>query len=151
MIEQKEDDALRYEISDANPRALVRFALVLAVAIALAASLAWVTLGVFKTAEDRGDPPPPPLARRAPGRLPPEPRLQTAPIPELERYLAGERRHLGSYGWVDRGAGVVHIPIEEAMRLAIASGALRGAPPPTAAPGEASAPPPRPSPPRSGH
>jgi hypothetical protein len=26
-------------------------------------------------------------------------------------------RWLGSYGWVDRDAGVVHIPIERAMEL----------------------------------
>lgn len=41
---------------------------------------------------------------------------------------------LGSYGWVDRGAGVAHMPIEEAMELVAkgvrpAPGRTAGAPP----------------------
>jgi hypothetical protein len=41
----------------------------------------------------------------------------------FERAVRGERdravrlERLGSYGWVDRGAGVAHIPIEQAMEL----------------------------------
>lgn len=51
-----------------------------------------------------------------------------------ERAKARQRERLDSYGWVDRQAGVVHIPIEEAMRL-VASGvrpgpASDGVPPP---------------------
>jgi hypothetical protein len=30
---------------------------------------------------------------------------------------AAARERLGTYGWVDRGAGVAHIPIERAMTL----------------------------------
>ena len=30
---------------------------------------------------------------------------------------AAQLRHLASYGWVDRGRGVVHLPIERAMEL----------------------------------
>lgn len=33
---------------------------------------------------------------------------------------AEQRGRLGSYGWVDRGAGVVSIPIERAIELAMA-------------------------------
>jgi hypothetical protein len=44
----------------------------------------------------------------------------------LSRFRASERRHLSSYGWVDRERGIVHIPIEEAMRrIAGEGGAAR--------------------------
>ena len=36
-----------------------------------------------------------------------------------ERDRAAKLRRLGSYGWVDREAGVVHLPIEEAMGLVV--------------------------------
>jgi hypothetical protein len=37
-----------------------------------------------------------------------------------ERARARQREHLGSAGWVDRRAGLAHIPIEEAMKLVAA-------------------------------
>ncbi len=43
------------------------------------------------------------------------------------RARARQVARLGSLGWVDRPAGVAHIPIEEAMRL-VASGVRPGAP-----------------------
>jgi hypothetical protein len=42
------------------------------------------------------------------------------------RSRARDLERLGSFGWVDRQAGVAHIPIEEAMRLVV--GGLRPAP-----------------------
>src|SRR5450432_195169 len=39
----------------------------------------------------------------------------------LEVWKANNRKHLSSYGWVDRAKGVVHIPIERAMEQVIAS------------------------------
>ena len=50
----------------------------------------------------------------------PAPRLQPAPQGERAAYFAEKERRLGSVGWVDRGAGVAHIPLDEAMRLAAA-------------------------------
>lgn len=40
----------------------------------------------------------------------------------LSQFRASERRHLSSYGWVDRERGIVHIPIEEAMRRVAGEG-----------------------------
>ena len=34
----------------------------------------------------------------------------------LERWRAERARTLGSYGWVDRSKGIIHIPVEEAMK-----------------------------------
>ncbi len=47
------------------------------------------------------------------------PALQSAPQPELDATLAAQRRVLDSYGWVDAARGIVHIPIDEAMRLRV--------------------------------
>lgn len=50
-----------------------------------------------------------------------------------ERAKVRQLKRLESYGWVDREAGVVHIPIEEAMRRLLSGerpGAAPSAPPP---------------------
>jgi hypothetical protein len=46
-----------------------------------------------------------------------------------ERARARQLERLGSAGWVDRSAGVAHIPIEEAMRLVAAGARPSGAEP----------------------
>jgi hypothetical protein len=47
----------------------------------------------------------------------PEPRLEARPGTTLSSLRQSEDRRLGSYGWIDRAAGVVRIPIERAMEL----------------------------------
>ena len=42
-----------------------------------------------------------------------------------ERQTAAKRERLGSFGWVDRDAGTVHMPIERAMEL-VAQGQRAG-------------------------
>jgi hypothetical protein len=49
----------------------------------------------------------------------PEPRLQTAPQVDLAAMRAREDAELNTYGWVDRQAGVVRLPIEKAMDLVL--------------------------------
>jgi hypothetical protein len=63
-------------------------------------------------------PRPSPVASALP-LAPPEPRLQTAPAADLRALRAAEQAELGGYGWVDREAGVVHIPIDRAMELLV--------------------------------
>ena len=52
-----------------------------------------------------------------PGRLPPPPRLQTSPTSDLQQLLEAENAKLNSYGWIDKSAGVIRIPIDRAMDL----------------------------------
>ena len=47
---------------------------------------------------------------------PPGPRLQTNPASDLGRFRAEEGRRLNTYYWVDQQKGIVHIPIEQAMK-----------------------------------
>jgi hypothetical protein len=58
-----------------------------------------------------------PLGIATSGRLPPAPRLQTNPASDLQQLLQADNAKLDSYGWVDRSAGVIRIPIERAMDL----------------------------------
>ena len=135
---------VRYEQSDVRAGAIVRFAIGLVLVVGVSAA---VLLGLFKLfarQQRRQDPPPPPLAQDA-GRLPPGPRLQAAPLQDLEQLRAEEEKELTSYGWADRKAGIVHIPIDEAIKVVAARGrppaaatAAPSAPPsPSASPGKA--------------
>lgn len=47
----------------------------------------------------------------------PEPRLEDNERTELNGFRYAEEQELNSYGWVDKNAGVAHIPIEQAMQL----------------------------------
>ena len=60
----------------------------------------------------------------APGeeRLPPEPRIQANPAADMRMLREQEDAVLGSYGWVDRQAGVVRIPVDQAMKLVVEQG-----------------------------
>ena len=63
-----------------------------------------------------------PLAATEEQRLPPVPRLQQFPRNELYTFRRDEGEHLESYGWENKAAGTVHIPIEEAMKLTVERG-----------------------------
>ncbi|WP_242395860.1 hypothetical protein [Anaeromyxobacter oryzisoli] len=83
---------------------------------------------------------------RGPIAIPPEVGASKIGLVEQQLFsggpLRGERdrarrlERLGSYGWVDRGAGVVHVPIEEAMALVARGARPEGAPAAGAAPPE---------------
>ena len=45
------------------------------------------------------------------------PRLQVAPPMDMDEMEAAENEVLDSYGWIDREAGLVRIPIDRAMEL----------------------------------
>lgn len=47
----------------------------------------------------------------------PAPRLQTNDAADLAKFRAAEEAQLHSYGWIDKSAGVVRIPIKRAMDL----------------------------------
>jgi hypothetical protein len=59
----------------------------------------------------------PPSRITTPGRLPPAPRLQSNPTSDLQQLLEAGNAKLNSYGWIDKSAGVIRIPIDRAMEL----------------------------------
>lgn len=52
----------------------------------------------------------------------PEPRLEDNERTELNGFRYGEEQELNSYGWVDKNAGIAHIPIEQAMQIVAQQG-----------------------------
>jgi len=59
----------------------------------------------------------------------PAPRLQVAPHVDLAALRSREEAELNGYGWVDRKAGAVRIPIDRAMDLIVQRGLpVRGQP-----------------------
>ncbi len=115
-VSEVHNPALAHERSDVNVRGIVTFAAGLFVIAVVVHVLVWWLFTYFAVRAERMQPPPAPLAASRP-QLPPEPRLQTAPLRDLQEMRAAEEAILHSYGWVDRQAGVVRIPIERAMQL----------------------------------
>ena len=58
----------------------------------------------------------PPVATVPPKPMP-QPGIQFDPTGDLRRLLAAQRDELARYDWVDRGAGVVRIPVSRAMEI----------------------------------
>jgi hypothetical protein len=114
---------VRYEKTDAQVSGIIAFGaglLMLGLITHLAVGSLFVAFG---DRARRDDPQLPVLAAKRP-RFPddltkiPPPVLQKNEITDFQRLREAEDRRLSGYGWVDAKAGVVHIPIAEAMRLA---------------------------------
>jgi hypothetical protein len=96
--------------------------------------LAGITIGAFlvafgfyralASAEKRADPRPSPLVGLSRQGLPPAPLLQTSPEQELAAMRAAETARLTGWGWVDRPAGVAHVPVERAIDAIAKDGRL---------------------------
>jgi hypothetical protein len=114
-----------YEHTDASAGVMVKFAFWLIVS----AIIVHVGLGLMyelmirQSAEPVETKPYPMTVNQAP-RLPAAPRLQQIPSEELFDFRTKEEEELHHYGWVDKDAGTVHIPIEDAMRLTLERGLL---------------------------
>lgn len=54
----------------------------------------------------------------------PGPGLEVVPESELDAYLRREQERLNGYGWVDRNADRVYIPIDQAIQMLVAQGVV---------------------------
>ena len=77
----------------------------------------WWLLHVLDARQAERSAPASPLARSYGPQEPPEPRLQVHPLDDLHALRAREDARLHTYAWVDRGQGIVRMPIERAMQL----------------------------------
>jgi hypothetical protein len=53
---------------------------------------------------------------------PPGPGLQVNPPQDLAHFRAHEEKLLNTYYWIDKDKGIVHIPIDEAMKKVVRDG-----------------------------
>lgn len=105
-----------YEMRDVTLRPILVGGVVLVVLLVGSMALMSGLLSRLRSDEAAASPKASPLAGYGP-QTPPAPRLQTDPVGDLRGMRALEQQQLGHYGWVDRGRGVVHIPIARAMEL----------------------------------
>jgi hypothetical protein len=106
-----------HEHTDVSVRPIVVAGIGLGTVLLIVAALMLGLYDVFAAREARLSPPANPLAAAEAPRLPPQPRLQVHPVKDLRELRAAESKILEHYGWVDKQAGVVRIPIQRAIDL----------------------------------
>jgi hypothetical protein len=119
----------QYEHTDIEPSIASRFALWLAVAVVISAAIVYGTFWLFEGQEKAAGQAAVqfPLAAGQ-VREPQGPRLQTQPFKDIYLLRQAEREKLTTYGWVDQGAGVVRIPIDDALRIVSERGLVPSSP-----------------------
>ena len=108
-----------HEETDANIRPIVLTGVALAIitAIVLAISVGLFRYFVGHPAETPANP-----MASANAPFPPEPRIEEHPSTDLQQLRQEEDRNLSTYGWVDKKAGTVRIPIDRAIDLQLQRG-----------------------------
>jgi hypothetical protein len=119
------EDATR-EYTDIEPSIAWKFAIWLTVAMGISIAIVYGTFWFFESREMSAQRASRvfPLAAGA-EKTPPAPNLQTQPFKDIYMLRQRENEKLLGYGWVDKGTGVTHIPIDEAMRLVLERGELK--------------------------
>lgn len=113
-------ESLGHETRDAKIQPIVATAAGLALSAAL---IAWGVYGIFHflAAQPVTTAPPNPMSA-AEQQFPPTPRIEEHPATELQQLRQQEDKILSSYGWSDKKAGTVRIPIDRAMELELERG-----------------------------
>ncbi len=129
-----------HETSDVNVRGVLTFVVVLTVATIAISIGMWLLFRFFNQQEAKEQPKPGPMALTAQERLPPGPRLQSAPgfevtlesgqkvnlersAPQSEyRVLRQQWEENLRTGLKDQSGNVVGMPIEEAMKKVVSEG-----------------------------
>lgn len=105
-----------YETSDVSSKAMVRWAIGLAVFVVVSMALMLSYYALWRGPVGRRP------AQVVERRLPPWPRLQANPVREYADYEAEQRRLMETYGWTDRQRGMVRIPVDQAIQRVVRDG-----------------------------
>ena len=126
MSKPKETDPSAARSREVDIRGVVLFGFWLAAGTIAALVAMWGLFRVLEKRQERVDKPLPPQVVINLKRIPPEPRLEPDPLDLRRELRAQEDALLKSYGWVDRTAGSVHIPIDRAMEIVLERGVPGG-------------------------
>lgn len=122
---------VQYERRDLSARAVITFFISLAIAGVFVQVLVWAYFKYLGRSQFAGTPTTNPIMTSNrqlqevggdPALRFPAPRLQPDPPADLSKFRQREDQILNSYGWVDQNAGIVHIPIEQAIDVLAKSG-----------------------------
>jgi len=107
-----------YEPSDFNPRGVAEFVVGLVITVVVSAVVVAGVMRYWLSISPVGNTAP---FSKVIARIT-APRLQISPADDLAAIHEREQSFLHGYGWVDRKAGIIHIPIERAMQLVVERG-----------------------------
>ena len=118
--EPRDDSVLRRR--DVSISGVLQFGLWLAAGAIVVHLAAWGFFRLLEAQQSRAEEPIPPMVAASLKRTPPEPRLEPDPLAPRLKMRAEEEAILTTYGWVDKKAGIVRIPINRAMELLVKRG-----------------------------
>jgi hypothetical protein len=128
---------LNHELSDADPRPVLKFLAFLVIVTGAIAVLVVFFYNYLEHREATEKTARYPMSLSDQERpLPPPPRLQTYPFEDIKDLRRAEQPLLTTYEWIDQSAGTVRIPIERAMDILAERGLPHRAPGEPAAPAE---------------
>lgn len=117
MAEAEKRPGSGHERNDVSTRGVLMFAVFLVIGSAVVSVAMWGLFRLLAHESKSSDRPLPPMVEQSLKRVPPSPQLENKPRALRSVLNAQEDARLSSYGWVDRNAGQVHIPISRAMEL----------------------------------
>lgn len=121
--EEPLDPNAGYEKRDASISALLQFGFWLAVVIVVTLFAMGWAFSFFSKITPLGQPPAPSAVVNPNAReLPPSPMVQAEPHQDLVGFCQQQEKDVNTYGWVNRQAGIVRVPISRAMDLVLAQG-----------------------------
>ncbi len=98
------------------------FAIIAGFVLIVLGGIAWAWGAYQSTTTRFGGLPVPEVLRAAPRTISGVAQTPILLDREGQRLRERQRRHLESFGWVDRAAGVVHIPIDDAIDRVVEEG-----------------------------
>jgi hypothetical protein len=107
---------LHHEVRDVHVRPIAVIGVGLFALVLVSIGLMWGLFEVLEKHEEAVDSKPTGIMAERP-KEPPQPRLETSPVPVLKQVLANENALLSSYGWINEKTGTVRIPVQRAMEL----------------------------------
>jgi hypothetical protein len=111
-----------YEHTDASVWTIVKFGLWLAVSVVVIHFGLGFMYGLLIRESREVDQPRYPLAANREAPLAAPPRLQQFPRTDMYEFRTKEDAELNGYGWIDKNAGITHIPIDDAMKIVVQRG-----------------------------
>jgi len=114
-IHQSPNGSSGHESRDTGVALIAWSAAGLAVVVLIVFLLMWGTFNLLKNDQQANDVSLSPLAPAV--QIPPQPQLEVHPYEQLQQLRAREHNELTTYGWQDKKAGIVRIPIDRAMDI----------------------------------
>lgn len=110
-----------HETVDASVRGIIYTGIGLAISTAI---IIMIVYGIFQYLAEHPvtTAPSNPMAETDRQEFPPAPRIQEHPAVELQDLHTQEDQILNTYGWTDKPAGIVRIPLDRAMELQMERG-----------------------------